>query len=101
MNIVALFTDRPIATTLLAIGVALAGFGALFLMPVAPLPNIDLPAIVVSASMPGASPEVMSNTVATPLERHLGAIADVNQMTSRSSVGTTQIVMHVRHQPGH
>ncbi len=93
MNIVALFTLRPIATTLLAIGLALAGFSALFLMPVAPLPNIDLPAIVVSASMPGASPEVMSNTVATPLERHLGAIADVNQMTSRSSVGTTQIVM--------
>jgi multidrug efflux pump len=93
MNIVALFTRRPIATTLLAIGVGLAGFSALFLMPVAPLPNIDLPAIVVSASMPGASPEVMSNTVATPLERHLGAIADVSQMTSRSSVGTTQVVM--------
>ena len=62
-------------------------------MPVAPLPNIDLPVIVVSANMPGASPEVMSNTVATPLERHLGAIADVTQMTSRSSVGTTQVVL--------
>ena len=84
MNIVAIFTGRPIATTLLAIGLALAGFGALFLMPVAPLPNIDLPVIVVSANMAGASPEVMSNTVATPLERHLGAIANVNQMTSRS-----------------
>jgi multidrug efflux pump len=93
MNIVAAFTQRPIATTLLAIGMALAGFGALFLMPVAPLPNIDLPVIVVSASMPGASPEVMSNTVATPLERHLGAIADVDQMTSRSSVGSTQVVL--------
>jgi multidrug efflux pump len=93
MNIVAIFIGRPIATTLLAIGVALAGFGALFLMPVAPLPNIDLPVIVVSASMAGASPEVMSNTVATPLERHLGAIANVNQMTSRSSVGSTQVVL--------
>ena len=93
MNIVAAFTRRPIATTLLAIGMALAGFGALFLMPVAPLPNIDLPVIVVSANMAGASPEVMSNTVATPLERHLGAIADVNQMTSRSSVGSTQVVL--------
>jgi multidrug efflux pump len=93
MNIVAIFTGRPIATTLLAIGMAMAGFGALFLMPVAPLPNIDLPVIVVSASMAGASPEVMSNTVATPLERHLGAIANVNQMTSRSSVGSTQVVL--------
>ena len=93
MNIVAIFTGRPIATTLLAIGIALAGFGALFLMPVAPLPNIDLPVIVVSANMAGASPEVMSNTVATPLERHLGAIANVNQMTSRSSVGSTSVVL--------
>src|ERR1700689_2497070 len=90
---VAIFIHRPIATTLLAIGLALAGFGALFLLPVAPLPNIDLPTIVVSASMAGAAPEVMSNTVATPLERHLGAIADVTQMTSRSSVGSTQVVL--------
>ncbi|MBN9553464.1 MAG: efflux RND transporter permease subunit [Alphaproteobacteria bacterium] len=93
MNIVAIFTSRPIATALLAMGMALAGFGALFLMPVAPLPNIDLPVIVVSANMAGASPEVMSNTVATPLERHLGAISDVTQMTSRSSVGSTQVVL--------
>ena len=93
MNVVAIFARRPIATTLLAVGLALAGFGALFLMPVAPLPNIDLPTIVVSASMAGASPEVMSNTVATPLERHLGAISDVTQMTSRSSVGSTSIVL--------
>ena len=71
----------------------LAGFGALFLLPVAPLPNIDLPVIVVSANMPGASPETMSTSVATPLERHLGAIADVTEMTSRSSVGSTQIVL--------
>jgi multidrug efflux pump len=93
MNIVAIFTRRPIATTLLALGIALAGFGALFLMPVAPLPNIDLPVIVVSATMPGASPEVMSNTVATPLERHLGAISNVNEMTSTSSVGSARVVL--------
>ena len=93
MNIVAIFTRRPIATTLMALGLGLAGFGALFLMPVAPLPNIDLPVIVVSATMPGASPEVMSNTVATPLERHLGAIANVNEMTSTSSVGSAQVVL--------
>src|ERR1700722_5197942 len=93
MNMVALFVRRPVATTLLAVGLALAGLGALFMLPVAPLPNIDLPTVVVSASMAGASPEVMSNTVATPLERHLGAIADVTQMTSRSSVGSTQVVL--------
>src|ERR1700759_4117719 len=93
MNMVALFVRRPVATTLLAIGLGLAGLGALFLLPVAPLPNIDLPTVVVSASMAGASPEVMSNTVATPLERHLGAIAAVTEMTSRSSVGSTQVVL--------
>jgi multidrug efflux pump len=93
MNLVALFVRRPVATTLLAIGLGLAGLGALFMLPVAPLPNIDLPTVVVSASMAGASPEVMANTVATPLERHLGAIADVTEMTSRSSVGTTNIIL--------
>src|ERR1700733_3868844 len=93
MNMVALFIRRPVATTLLAIGLGLAGLGALFLLPGAPLPNIEPPTVVVSASMAGASPEVMSNTVATPLERHLGAIADVDQMTSRSSVGSTQVVL--------
>src|SRR6202789_3459313 len=93
MNMVALFVRRPVATTLLAIGLGLAGLGALFLLPVAPLPNIDLPTVVVSASMAGASPETMSTSVATPLERHLGAIADVTQMTSRSSVGSTQVVL--------
>src|ERR1700755_2067082 len=93
MNIVAIFTGRPIATTLLGIGLALAGFGALFLMPVAPLPNIDIPTISVTASMPGASPETMSSTVATPLERHLGSIASVNEMTSTSSVGNTRVTL--------
>src|SRR5476649_159322 len=90
---VTLFIKRPIATTLLALGLALAGFGAFFLLPVSPLPNIDIPTIVVSASMAGASPETMSTSVATPLERHLGSIAAVTEMTSRSSVGSTQIVL--------
>ncbi len=90
---VGLFIQRPIATTLLALGLALAGFGAFFLLPVSPLPNIDIPTIVVQASMAGASPETMSTSVATPLERHLGAIAAVTEMTSRSSVGSTQVVL--------
>ena len=91
MNISAPFIARPVATTLLTFGVALAGIAAFVLLPVAPLPKIDAPAIFVTASLPGASPEVMASSVATPLERHLGAIADVDDMTSRSSVGTTNI----------
>jgi multidrug efflux pump len=75
----------------LTFGVALCGIVAFTLLPVAPLPKIDAPAIFVTASLPGASPEVMASSVATPLERHLGAIADVDDMTSRSSVGTTNI----------
>src|SRR5579862_5266840 len=90
---VAIFIRRPIATMLLAIGLALAGFGALFLLPVAPLPNIDLPTISVSASMAGAAPEVMSNTVATPLERHLGSIAGVTEMTSSSNTGSSRVTL--------
>ncbi|HEY0800553.1 MAG TPA: efflux RND transporter permease subunit, partial [Steroidobacteraceae bacterium] len=91
MNISAPFIKRPVATTLLTIGVALSGGAAFILLPVAPLPRIDVPAIFVSAQLPGASPEVMASTVATPLERHLGAIADVDDMTSNSGVGTTSI----------
>src|SRR6266700_1608539 len=90
---VATFIRRPVATTLLALGLALAGMGAFLLLPVSPLPNIDIPTIVVQANMPGASPETMSTSVATPLERHLGAIAAVTEMTSRSSVGSTQVVL--------
>ena len=90
---VEIFIRRPIATTLLALGLALAGLGAMLLLPVSPLPNIDIPTIVVQASMAGASPETMSTSVATPLERHLGAIAAVTEMTSRSSVGSTQVVL--------
>jgi multidrug efflux pump len=80
-----------VATILLTVGVALCGAVAFLLLPVAPLPRIDVPAIFVSAQLPGASPEVMASTVATPLERHLGAIADVDDMTSSSGVGTSNI----------
>ena len=91
MNISAPFIKRPVATTLLTAGVALCGGVAFMLLPVAPLPRVDVPAIFVSAQLPGASPEVMASTVATPLERHLGAIADVDDMTSSNGVGTTSI----------
>ena len=91
MNISAPFIRRPVATILLTVGAALCGAVAFVLLPVAPLPRIDIPAIFVSAALPGASPEVMASTVATPLERHLGAIADVDDMTSTSGVGTSNI----------
>ena len=91
MNISAPFIARPVATVLLTIGLALGGAASFNFLPVAPLPKIDVPAIFVSANLPGASPEVMAATVATPLERHLGAIADVDDMTSTSNVGSTNI----------
>ncbi|HUO89975.1 MAG TPA: efflux RND transporter permease subunit, partial [Rhizomicrobium sp.] len=87
------FIRRPIATTLLTMGLALAGGVAYFLLPVEPLPSVDLPTISVSASLPGASPETVSTSVATPLERHLGVIADVDEMTSTSSVGAARITL--------
>ena len=93
MNMSLLFIRRRIATTLLALGLGLAGMVAYFLLPVASLPNIDIPTIVVSASMPGASPETMSSSVATPLERHLGTIAGVTEMTSSSNAGSSNIVL--------
>ena len=93
MNIARIFIRRRIATTLLAMGLGLAGLVAYFLLPVSPYPNIDIPTIMVSANMPGASPETMATTVATPLERHLGTIAGVTQMTSRSNINNTQIVL--------
>ncbi len=93
MNLSAAFIRRPVATTLLTIGLALAGIFAYFKLPVAPLPQVDFPTIVVSATMPGASPDTMATTVATPLERHLGVIADVSQMTSSSTVGSTRVVL--------
>jgi len=87
------FIRRPVATTLLTVGIALAGGIAYFKLPVAPLPQVDFPTISVSASMAGASPDVMAATVATPLERHLGQIADVTEMTSQSSTGATRVVL--------
>jgi len=87
------FIERPVATTLLTIGVALAGMFAFNQLPVSPLPQIDFPTISVFAQMPGASPETMSETVATPLERHLGVIADVTEMTSSSTLGSTRITL--------
>ncbi|MGH8541565.1 MAG: efflux RND transporter permease subunit [Stenotrophobium sp.] len=93
MNLSAPFIARPVATTLLTLGVALAGAIAFSLLPVSPLPQVDFPTISVQASMPGASPEAMANNVATPLERHLGQIADVSEMTSSSSVGSTRITL--------
>ena len=91
MNLSGPFIARPVATTLLTLGLALAGGVAFALLPVASLPKTDSPAISVSASLPGANPEIMASTVATPLERHLSEIADVTEMTSTSSVNSTNI----------
>ena len=91
MNLSAPFVRRPIATILLTIGLALAGVAAFFVLPVAPLPNVDFPAISVSANLPGASPATMASSVATPLERRLGAISGINEITSQSGTGQAQI----------
>ena len=93
MNISAPFIARPIATTLLTIGIALAGIFAFLKLPVAPLPQVDFPTISVQAMLPGASPDTVATSVASPLERHLGQIADVTEMTSTSSVGQVRIVL--------
>ena len=85
------FIRRPIATVLLTIGIALAGIGAFFVLPVSPLPQVDFPTISVSANLPGGSPDTMATSVATPLERRLGVIAGVNEMTSSSGNGSTRI----------
>lgn len=91
MNLSEPFVRRPVATVLLTIGLALAGIGAFFILPVSPLPQVDFPVISVSASLPGASPATMASSVATPLERHLGVISGVNEMTSNSGSGSTRI----------
>ncbi len=91
MNLSAPFVRRPVATVLLTIGIALAGIGAFFVLPVSPLPQVDFPVISVSANLPGGSPETMATSVATPLERRLGVIAGVNEMTSSSGTGSTRI----------
>ncbi|MDP1885298.1 efflux RND transporter permease subunit [Polaromonas sp.] len=91
MNLSEPFVRRPVATVLLTIGLALGGIGAFFVLPVSPLPQVDFPTISVSASLPGASPSTMASSVATPLERRLGTIAGVNEMTSSSGTGSTRI----------
>jgi multidrug efflux pump len=93
MNLSAMFIRRPVATTLLTIGIFLSGILAFFRLPVAPLPNISFPTILVQANQAGASPNTMASSVAEPLERHLGIIADVTEMTSQSGVGTTRITL--------
>jgi len=93
MNLSAPFIRRPIGTVLLTIGIALAGSAAFFKLPVSPLPQVDYPTISVTANLPGASPNTMATSVATPLERHLGVISGVNEMTSQSSTGNTRITL--------
>ena len=93
MSISSPFIKRPVATTLLTFAIALVGMVAYFFLPVAPLPQIDFPTIRVQANLPGASPETMAATVATPLERALGRIAGISEMTSQSSLGSTSIVI--------
>jgi hydrophobe/amphiphile efflux-1 (HAE1) family protein len=93
MSISEPFVKRPIATSLLMAGILLVGLVAFPLLPVAPLPQVDFPTIVVTASLPGASPETMASSVATPLEYQFGAIAGVAQMTSASILGSTQVTV--------
>ncbi|BCG08802.1 multidrug efflux RND transporter permease subunit MdtC [Buttiauxella agrestis] len=93
MKFFALFIYRPVATILLTAAITLCGVLGFRLLPVAPLPQVDFPVIMVSASLPGASPETMASSVATPLERALGRIAGVNEMTSSSSLGSTRIIL--------
>src|SRR5215831_18296724 len=91
MSLSSPFIRRPVATSLLTFGVAAAGAVAFFQLPVSPLPQIDFPTISVRAQLPGASPDTMATSVATPLERHLGQIADVSEMTSSSNAGSARI----------
>ena len=93
MNLSRPFVRRPIGTVLLTVGVALAGIAGFFLLPVSPLPQVDYPVISVSASIPGASPETMATSVATPLERHLGTIAGINEITSSSNIGSARVTL--------
>jgi multidrug efflux pump len=93
MNISAPFIARPVATTLLTLGIALAGVLAFVKLPVAPLPQVDFPTISVSAQLPGASPDTVATSVASPLERHLGQIAGVTEMTSQSGIGQARVTL--------
>src|SRR3984893_3963801 len=93
MNISEPFIRKPVATTLLTIAITLAGAAAYRLLPVSPLPQVEFPTISVNAGLPGASPEIMASSVATPLERQFGRIAAVTEMTSSSSLGSTSITL--------
>ncbi len=93
MNPSRIFIERPVATTLLTVAVALAGIIAFKVLPVSPLPQVDFPTITVAASLPGASPDIMASSVATPLERQFGHIAGVTEMTSSSSIGTASVTL--------
>jgi multidrug efflux pump len=93
MSISEPFIRRPIATTLLTLAIALSGSLAFYLLPVSPLPQVDFPTISVNASLPGASPEIVASSIATPLERQFGHIAGVTEMTSSSSLGSTSITL--------
>jgi multidrug efflux pump len=93
VNLSGLFVERPVATTLLTVGVALAGALAYYRLPVSPLPQVDYPTIAVTASLPGADPDTVATSVAEPLERYLGQIADVTEITSQSSSGQTRIIL--------
>ncbi|HET6827422.1 MAG TPA: efflux RND transporter permease subunit, partial [Ramlibacter sp.] len=93
MNLSAPFVRRPVGTVLLTVWIALAGIAAFFNLPVASLPQVDFPVISVQASLPGASPQTMASSVATPLERRLGTIAGVNEMTSSSGNGSARVTL--------
>src|SRR5882724_8404507 len=93
MDFSGLFIRRPVATFLLALGLLISGAVAYRFLPLAPLPSVDIPTIVVFASRPGADPETVANSLAAPLERRLGEIAGVTEITSTSSVGATSIVV--------
>ena len=93
MNLSSPFIKRPVATTLLMVALVLSGSAAYLALPVAPLPQVELPTIMVQAQQPGASPAIMASSVAAPLERHLAAIADVSEMTSQSFTGMTRITL--------
>src|SRR6201985_2801158 len=93
MNLSAPFIRRPVATTLLTVAIAIAGGIAFNVLPVSPLPQVDFPTISVSASLPGASAQIMASSVATPLERQFGHIAGITEMTSSSQLGSTQVTL--------
>src|SRR5580700_2112015 len=93
MSISEPFIQRPVATTLLTIAIALAGGVAFRILPVSPLPQVDFPTVSVTATLPGASAETIASSVATPLERQLGHIAAVTEMTSTSTLGSTSITL--------